>query len=195
MLPDSEQVTTLLQNWRQGHAGARDQLLAVVYDELHALASRYLRSERRDHTLQPTALVNELYLRVFTKAEPITWQNRAHFFAVAAETLRRILVDHARAHQAEKRGGAQIMLSLTAAQGWAEDRAEDFVALDEALDRLARLEPRSAQVVELRFFGGLQENEIAEVLGVSPITVKRDWKVARAWLLSQLLPSGSSRRK
>jgi RNA polymerase sigma factor (TIGR02999 family) len=194
MLPDSEQVTTLLQNWRQGNADARDQLLAVVYNELHALASRYLRSERRDHTLQPTALVNELYVRVFTKDEPITWQNRTHFFAVAAQTLRRILVDHARAHQAEKRGGAQIKLSLTAAQGWAEGRAEDFVALDEALDRLAQLEPRSAQVVELRFFGGLQENEIAEVLGVSPITVKRDWKLARAWLLSQMLPSGLSRR-
>jgi len=195
MLPDSEQITTLLLDWRQGNAGARDQLLAVVYNELHALASRYLRSERRDHTLQPTALVNELYLRVFTKAEPITWQNRAHFFAVAAQTLRRILVDHARAYQAGKRGGARVKLSLTAAQGWAKERAEDFVALDEALDRLAQLEPRSAQVVELRFFGGLQENEIAEVLGVSTITVKRDWKVARAWLLSQLFPSASSKRE
>jgi RNA polymerase sigma factor (TIGR02999 family) len=195
MVPDSEQLTTLLLDWRQGNSAARDQLLAVVYKQLHALASRYLRSERRDHTLQPTALVNELYLRVFTQAEPITWQNRAHFFAVAAQTLRRILVDHARAHQAEKRGGAQIKLSLTAAQGWAGERAEDFVAVDEALARLAQLEPRPAQVVELRFFGGLQENEIAEVLGVSTITVKRDWKVARAWLLSQLFPSASSKRE
>ncbi len=195
MPPDSDQVTTLLLDWRQGNAAARDQLLAVVYNELRRLASHYLRPERRDHTLQPTALVHELYLRLFAKAETITWQNRAHFFAVAAQTLRRILVDHARAHRAEKRGGTQVKLSLTAAQGWAEERVEDLVALDEALDRLAQLEPRAAQVVELRFFGGLQEDEVAEVLEVSPITVKRDWKVARAWLLSQLLSSNQPRRE
>jgi len=189
MLPDCDRVTTLLIDWRQGDTAARDQLVALVYDELRRLALHYLRPERPDHTLQPTALVNELYLRLFAKAEPIIWQNRAHFFAVAAQTLRRILVDHARAHRAEKRGGPQVKLSLTAAQGWAEDRVEDFVALDEALDLLSQLQPRAAQVVELRFYGGLQEDEVAEVLGVSPITVKRDWKVARAWLLSQLLPT------
>jgi RNA polymerase sigma factor (TIGR02999 family) len=192
---DSDTVTTLLLGWRQGKAAARDRLLSVVYNELHQLASHYLRPERRDHTLQPTALVHELYLRLFTKTEPITWQNRAHFFAVAAQTLRRILVDHARAHHAEKRGGAQVKLSLTVAQGLSEERAEDLVALDEALERLAQLQPRLAQVVELRFFGGLREDEIAEVIGVSPITIKRDWKVARAWLLSQLPSPDAAKRK
>jgi len=186
MTQDPESVTTLLLDCRQGNTGARDQLLALLYNELRLLARRYLGRERPDHTLQATALVHELYLRLFAKGEPVSWQNRAHFFAVAAQTLRRILVDHARALRAAKRGGPRLKVSLTEAQGWTGNRAEDLVALDEALDRLAKLQPRAAQVVELRFFGGLQEDEIAEVLGVSPISVKRDWKVARAWLLSQL---------
>lgn len=189
MLPDSVQVTTLLVAYRQGDPAAGNQLVATLYDELHRLAGHYLRQERSHHTLQPTALVHELYLRLFA-SEPIEWQNRAHFFAVAAKTLRRILVDHARAHRTKKRGEGQVKLSLTAANGWAEaPRQEDLLAVDEALARLAEFDPRLAQVVELRFFGGLQENEVAEVLGVAPITVKRDWKTARAWLLSQLLPS------
>jgi RNA polymerase sigma factor (TIGR02999 family) len=192
--PDSHQVTTLLLDWRQGNAGAGDQFIAIVYNELRRLAAHCLDAERRDHTLQPTALVHELYLRLFASGDPITWQNRAHFFAVAAQTLRRILVDHARAHRAQKRGGAQVKLSLTAAQGWLDDRNEDLLALDEALRRLEHLQPRAGQVVELRFFGGLQEDEIAEVLAIAPITVKRDWKFARAWLMSQLLPSDSAEK-
>ena len=138
--------------------------------------------------MQPTALVNELYLWLFGSSEPVAWQNRAHFFAVAAQTLRRILVDHARAHRAEKRGGDHIRVSLTSAKGSAESRDEYLLALDEALQQLSQLQPRAAQVVELRFFAGLTEEEIAEVLGVSAITVKRDWKFARAWLLSALNP-------
>jgi RNA polymerase sigma factor (TIGR02999 family) len=192
--PDPHQVTTLLLDWRQGDAAAGDRFMGVVYNELRRIAARCLHAERPDHTLQPTALVHELYLRLFASGDPITWQNRAHFFAVASQTLRRILVDHARANRAEKRGGGQIKLSLTAAQGWLDDRNEDFLALEESLGRLERLQPRAAQVVELRFFGGLQEDEVAEVLGIAPITVKRDWKFARAWLMSQLLPSDSEKR-
>jgi RNA polymerase sigma factor (TIGR02999 family) len=184
--PDSENVTVLLMAYRQGSVSARDQLVAVLYDELRHLAARYLRAERRDHTLQPTALVHELYVRLFATSSPITWEDRAHFFAVAAHTLRRILVDYARARQSKKRGGANVRLSLTAAEGWAKEREADLVALDEALSELAQLQPRAAQVVELRFFGGLQENEVAEVLNVAPITIKRDWRVAKAWLLSRL---------
>jgi RNA polymerase sigma-70 factor, ECF subfamily len=186
MFPDPESVTALLLAYQQGNASARDKLIAVVYDDLRRLAARYLRVERRDHTLQPTALVHELYVRLFTNSGTITWQNRAHFFAVAAHSLRHILVDYARAHQAKKRGGAQVRLSLTAAEGWVKERAPELVALDEALSQLSQLQPRAAEVVELRFFGGLQEKEVAEVLNVAPITVKRDWRVAKAWLLSRL---------
>ena len=185
-MPDSEHFTTLLLDWRNGNPSAGEELLGVIYKDLRRLAARYLRQERSDHTLQPTALVHELYLRVFTSGEHITWQNRAHFFAVAAQTLRRILVDHARMRQTTKRGGHQVRLSLTEVNGLAEPRADNLIEIDEALQRLTELEPRAAQVVELRFFGGLQVDEVAEVLGVSIITVKRDWKVARAWLTAQL---------
>jgi RNA polymerase sigma-70 factor, ECF subfamily len=188
-VPDSEHITTLLLDWRNGNPSAGEELLGVIYKDLRRLAARYLRQERSDHTLQPTALVHELYLRVFTSGEHITWQNRAHFFAVAAQTLRRILVDHARMRQTTKRGGHQVRLSLTEANGLAEPRADNLIEIDEALQRLTELEPRAAQVVELRFFGGLQVEEVAEVLGVSVITVKRDWKVARAWLTAQLTTS------
>jgi RNA polymerase sigma factor (TIGR02999 family) len=187
-VPDSRALTTLLLDWRAGNPAAADQLASILYNDLRSLARQYLRHERPDHTLQPTALVNELYLRLFGVSAPVTWQNRAHFFAVAAQTLRRILVDHARAQRAEKRGGHQVKVSLTAAQKWAESRNEDLLAVEEALQQLEQLEPRAAQVVELRFFGGLTEEEVAEVLGVSPITVKRDWKFARAWLMNQLRP-------
>jgi RNA polymerase sigma factor (TIGR02999 family) len=180
------QVTILLSEARNGNHDAREKLLAAVYDQLHRLARRALRHEASNHTLQPTALVNELYLRVLAPDESIDWQNRAHFFAIAAQTLRRILVDHARKRNAERRGGGQIRLSLTAVNGLVEPRFDQVVAIDEALHRLAEFAPRASQIVELRFFGGLQEDEIAEALGVSLITVKRDWKVARAWLLAQL---------
>lgn len=191
-MPDSEHITTLLSDWRNGNPSAGEELLGVVYRELRHLAARYLSQERSDHTLQPTALVHELYLRVFTSGEPIAWQNRAHFFAVAAQTLRRILIDHARMRQSAKRGGHQVKLSLTEVNGLAEPRTDNLLEIDEALQRLAELEPRAAQVVELRFFGGLQVEEVAEVLGVSIVTVKRDWKVARAWLTAQLSPSDRS---
>jgi RNA polymerase sigma-70 factor, ECF subfamily len=155
VLPDSVPVTTLMCEWRQGDAAAGERFLGLVYDELRRLATRYLRQERRDHTLQPTALVHELYLRLFA-SEPIPWQNRAHVFAVAAHTLRRILVDHARAEQSAKRGGPQLKVTLTGVQQELSSHQEhDLLVVDEALDRLAQLAPRAAQVVELRFFGGL----------------------------------------
>jgi RNA polymerase sigma factor (TIGR02999 family) len=191
MAPDSQTITTLLIDWRNGNTVSGDHLATMLYDELRLLAGHYLRQERPNHTLQPTALVHELYLRLFGSSEPVAWQNRAHFFAVAAQTLRRILVDHARAHRAEKRGGEHVKVSLTSAEGWAESRDEDLLAVEEALQQLAQLQPRAAQVVELRFFAGLTEEEISDVLGVSAITVKRDWKFARAWLLSTLHPRRS----
>jgi RNA polymerase sigma factor (TIGR02999 family) len=192
MLPDSAQVTTLLHDWRQGNAAAGERFFGLVYDELRRLASRYLRQERRAHTLQPTALVHELYLRLFA-SEPITWQNRAHVFAVAAHTLRRILVDHARIQQAAKRGGPQLKVTLTGVQEeLSSTQDHDLLVVNEALDRLAQLAPRAAQVVELRFFGGLEEKEVAEVLAVAPITIKRDWRFARAWLLTHFQPSISA---
>jgi RNA polymerase sigma-70 factor (ECF subfamily) len=194
VLPDSVPVTTLLHDWRQGNAAAGERFLGLVYDELRRLATRYLRQERRGHTLQPTALVHELYLRLFA-SEPITWQNRAHVFAVAAHTLRRILVDHARAEQSAKRGGPQLKVTLTGVQQELSSQQDhDLLIVNEALDRLAQLAPRAAQVVELRFFGGLEEKEVAEVLDVAPITVKRDWRFARAWLLTRFQPSDASRR-
>lgn len=188
MDPEPAAVTTLLLDWRQGNRAAGEQLLTVIYDGLHRLAAHYLQGERADHTLQPTALVHELYLRLFAAA-PVAAEDRAHLFALAARTLRHILVDHARRHRADKRGGAQFKVTLTAAEGWAEAPDEDLLALDEALERLAQLAPQAAQVVELRFFSGLSEPEVAAVLGVPLITVKRDWQFARAWLLSQLRPS------
>jgi RNA polymerase sigma-70 factor (ECF subfamily) len=187
-VPKADNVSALLSDWRNGDPSAREELLRVVYDELRRLATHFLGKERPGHTLQPTALVHELYLRLFS-AERVTWNNRAHFFAIAAQTLQRILIDHARMNHAERRGGGQLKVSLGHADGIAKPRDEDLLAIDEALQRLTELEPRAAQVVELRFFGGLQEHEVAEVLGVSPITVKRDWKVARAWLTAQLGPA------
>jgi RNA polymerase sigma factor (TIGR02999 family) len=184
VLPDSP-VTTLLTAWRSGDQAAAGQLLALVYPELRRLAAHYLKSERPGHTLQPTALVHELYLRLFA-GEPVTWENRAHFFGMAAQTLRHILVDHARARLADKRGGGMLRLSLTAADGWIQPYDEDILELEELLEQLETLAPRVAKVVELRFFGGLEERQVAEVLSVSSITVKRDWKFARAWLISRL---------
>lgn len=187
-MPDTPRdLTELLTNWRRGDREAGNELIQAAYDHLHRLASYYLQQERSDHTLNATALVNELYLKLFS-AEPIEWQDRTHFFAVVAQQLRRILVDHARAARAEKRGGARVRVSLTAAnQAAVIDR--DILEIDEALTRLEALDPRAAAGVELRFFGGLTEPEIAHTLGISPATLSRDWKVARAWLLTQLMPS------
>jgi RNA polymerase sigma factor (TIGR02999 family) len=179
-------ITGLLDDWRGGDDAARERLFAVVQPELRRMASGFLRGERQDHTLEPNALVNELCLRLLGGAQ-VTFNDRAHFFAIAAQTMRRILIDHARARVADKRGGVQERITLSAVDGWRPVAGmEDILALDEALEALERADPRAARVVELRFFGGLREEDVAEALGVSVITVKRDWKVARAWLIRRL---------
>lgn len=180
-----EDVTRLLAEWRGGNQAALDQLLPVVYDELRRLAAAYLRKERADHTLQSTALVHEAYLRLIGQRE-VQWQNRAHFFGVAAKMIRRILVDHARGKIAAKRGGAAVKLSLDEALAVSGKKDLDLVRLDEALHGLANLDPRQERIVELRFFGGLSIEETAEVVGISPATVKREWSVAKAWLLREV---------
>jgi RNA polymerase sigma factor (TIGR02999 family) len=159
--------------------------MPLVYSELLRAARRYMRGERPDHTLQPTALVHEAYLRLVGQRE-IAWQNRAHFFGVAAQLMRRILVDHARARQAEKRGGDVGMVPLEEAMVFKEEGGPALLALDQALTRLNQFDPRQGRIVELRFFGGLTEEEIAAVLGVSARTIKRDWNVARAWLYNEI---------
>jgi len=186
--PASEQITAWLTDWRAGDAGASEQLFTAVYPQLRRIAARFLRNERDGHTLEPSALVNELFLRMLGSKQ-IDFRDRAHFFAIAAQTMRRILVDHARARVAEKRGGPQQRLSLSAVERWNPVcRNEELLLLDGTLAKLEKSDPRAARVVELRFFGGLQEEEVAEVLQVSVITVKRDWKVAKAWLVSRLQP-------
>lgn len=182
--PDSATFTGWLQEWRKGSREAGDRLFAAAYQELRRLAAWHFQKEQPGHTLQPTALVNELYIKLFS-GEPVEWQNRAHFFAVAAQQLRRLLIDHARARVAEKRGAGDVRLSLDEASGLAAPRQEDLIELDQALRRLEELDPRCARVVELRFFGGLTEREAAEVLGISVATLKRDWDFARAWLITQ----------
>ena len=187
-IPGSQKITVWLTKWRDGDQGAGERLFGAVYPELRRIAARFLRNERLNHTLEPGALVNELCMRLLG-AEPIAYRDRAHFFAIAAKTMRCILIDYARARTAEKRGGEQQRVSLTAVDGWSPVAGnEDLLALDQALSKLEKADPRAARVVELRFFGGLQEEEIAEVLGVSVITVKRDWRVARAWLIGRLQP-------
>ena len=179
-------VTVLLQAWSGGDREALDQLTPIVYDELRRLARHYMRGERSGHTLQTTALVNEAYLRL-VDLKRMSWQNRAHFFAVSAQLMRRILVDYARRHNLKRGAGIQhVALEDTAMLGGG--REPDFVALDLALRELAAMDARKAQVVELRFFGGLNVDETAEVLKVSPITVMRDWSTARAWLYRELRP-------
>lgn len=159
--------------------------MPLVYDELRYLASRYLKHERSDHTLQTTALVHEAYIRLIDQHQ-VTWQNRAHFFGVAAQMMRRILVDHARGQHADKRGGGAQKLSLDEAIGLAQEREVDLIALDEALTTLATLDPQQSLIVEMRFFGGLSVEEVAEALSISRSTVKRDWSMAKAWLLLQI---------
>lgn len=180
-------VTQILQEWSDGDKDAPARLMPLVYDELRRLAARYLSRERSDHTLQPTALVNEAYLRLVDKTH-VNFQSRTHFYGLAAQIMRHILVDHARARAADKRGGAALRLSLEdVVEILPEQRAADLVALDEALNALAKFDKRKSQVVELRFFGGLQEEEIAAYLDVSVRTVLRDWKIARLWLYRELL--------
>ena len=184
MSPNSQSFTKLLNDWRRGDSAAAEQVVTAVYDELRRLAARYLRQERPDHTLEPTALVHELYLRLCV-SESVDWQNRAHFFAVAAQQVRRILINYARDRRAEKRGGGRLKLSLSHVDAIGEHQP-DLLNIDEALEKLATLDSRCAQVVELRFFGGLTEKEAAQVLGISTATLKRDWEFARAWLIRQL---------
>ena len=186
MPEDSEQITGMLVEWRRGDERARDRLFSVIHPQLRQIAAHLLRRERPHHTLEPNALVNELCLRLFGN-HAISFQDRAHFFAIAAQTMRRILIDHARAGLAEKRGGEQQRVTLSGVDGFNPVKGfEDLLALDLLLSKLAEKDARAARVVELRFFGGLQEDEVAEVLGVSAITVKRDWKAARAWLVARL---------
>ena len=185
-MTNSEQITAWLALWRNGDEKARERLFETVHIELRQIAAHLLQRERANHTLQPSALVNELCVRLFGN-QVVSYQDRAHFFAVAAQTMRRILIDYARAVVAEKRGGGRQRVSLAGVDGWTPvSRNEDILALDEALSKLATVDPRAARVVELRFFAGLQEDETAVALGVSEITVKRDWKAARAWLISRL---------
>ena len=185
-MPATEAVTQLLIDWSNGDQAALDRLMPVVYDELRRLASNYLRRERAGHTLQPTALVNEAYLRLVDQRKA-KWQNRAQFFGVAAQLMRRILVDHARVRQAQKRGGSdQQQISLSHADRIAEHPEIDLLALHEALNQLAVIDPQQARVVELKFFGGLTIEETAEVIGISHATVERDWTMARAWLRREL---------
>jgi RNA polymerase sigma-70 factor, ECF subfamily len=194
MVSDTSAITALIQQWQAGSREAADKLIERVYPELKKIAAAYLNSERRDHTLAPTALVHELYLK-FVASCPATVQNRTHFFAAAARSLRHILVDHARLHQAKKRGGNRLKVTLSAANSVVDSHDEDLLGVDEALRELQQLDPRAAQVIELRFFGGLNEEEVAQVLGISRKTVQRDWRTARAWLMSRLATANDSRQR
>jgi RNA polymerase sigma factor (TIGR02999 family) len=186
MEENSKQITQLLVRWSNGDAEILDDLLPLVYLELRRQAAGYLRRERSDHTLQPTALINEAYLRLIDQRE-VKWQNRAHFFAIAAQAMRRILVDYARERKREKRGGTAEDLPLDEALTIVSpERSVDLVALDEALNKLTTFDERQARVVELRYFSGLSIDETAEVLNVSNVTVRRDWNLAKAWLHQEI---------
>jgi len=185
MASSPQGVTQLLLAWNQGDQAALDQLLPVVYDELRRLARSYLRRERPDHTLQATALVHEAYLRLIDQ-HSVTWQNRAHFFGIAAQMMRRILINHAESRHAAKRGGTADKLSLDEAISFGGEREVDLIALDDALKGLEKLDPQKSRLVELRFFGGLTIEETAEILGVSRATVERDWRTAKAWLRHEM---------
>lgn len=183
-----QSITQLLGRWSQGDEEALNQLMPLVYDELHRLAGAYLRRERGEHTLQPTALVNEAYLKL-VRQRNIRWQNRAQFFGVAAQLMRRILVDHARANYAAKRGGDRINVSLKNIGAYREQPEADILALHDVLNRLAEIDPDQSRIVELRFFGGLTIEETAEVMHVSHSTVEREWKIGKAWLKRELTKS------
>ena len=181
----AENITRLLAEARAGHTGAQSELIEAVYPELRRMAANLLQAERPDHTLQPTALVNEAYLRLLGHAG-VDWKDRVHFFAAAAQAMRRILVDHARMRRARKRDGALHRVELTDALAISDDRLDQVIEIDEALTRLEVRDPRQCRVVELRFFGGLIDTEIADVLGIAPRTVSREWTLARAWLYGEL---------
>jgi RNA polymerase sigma factor (TIGR02999 family) len=183
--PPQHVITQLLAEWRDGNQSALDELYPLVYDELHRLARRYMSRERKGHTLQTTALINEAYVRLVDQKN-VHWANRSHFFAISARIMRRILIDHARRHGYAKRGGGAQQVSLEEVAAITPNASRELVRLDEALKSLAEMDPRRSQVVELRYFGGLNNEEIAGVLNISANTVTRDWNMARAWLYQQL---------
>jgi RNA polymerase sigma-70 factor (ECF subfamily) len=186
LVPEPD-VTALLIEVANGNQAAQEKLVPLVYDQLKRLARRYMRRERAGHTLQTTALVHEAYLKLVGQHSP-HWQGRAQFYGTAAQLMRRILIDHARRHLREKRGGTQVILPLEEGLAFTPEHSEDLLKLDEALDRLSKLDPRQSRIVELRFFGGLSVEETSRFLNVSPITVKRDWAVAKVWLYGELRP-------
>src|SRR5438094_374987 len=182
-------VTQLLAEWSHGDNAALVELTPLVYEELRRLAHHFMEGQRPDHTLQTTALVNEAYMRLADQTKP-SWQNRAHFFAVAARAMRQILVNYARSNRAQKRGGGALKVELDEAALVSPEQSKEIVDLHEALERLAALDSRKAQVVELKYFGGLNYDEMAEVLKISPVTVRRDWEFARLWLYTELHNAG-----
>lgn len=184
-MPSPSEITELLVCWGNGDRAALERLLPLVEGELHRLAHAYMRREHPEHTLQTTALINETYLRLVDQRR-VKWQNRAHFFGISAQIMRRVLLNYARSKRRDKRGGGAYMVSLSEAEAVAEGRSVELIALDEALQRLSLVDERKGRVVELRYFGGLSVQETAEVLGVSPVTVARDWDMARAWLAREM---------
>ena len=191
MNPSPNDVTQLLVAWKNGDEGARDELMSVVYQELHRLAHHYMKRESAGNTLQTSALVNEAFLKLANQRD-VDWRNRAHFFGIAAQMMRRILVDYARSRRYAKRGGGMRPISLEEGIIVSQERSAELVALDEGLERLAEMDPRKSQIVELRFFGGLSIEETAEVLEVSAGTVMRDWTLAKAWLRRDMSDRGRS---
>jgi len=187
----SESITQLLERWSSGDTKALDRLMPLVYDELRRLAASYLRRERREHTLQPTALVNEVFLKFFDQRS-MTWRNRAQFFGVAAQLMRRILVDHARAHYSTKRGGDRFCISLKNVAAFGAEPDADLLALHDLLNRLEEIDPAQGRIVELRFFGGLTIKETAEVMNISHATVEREWRTAKAFLKRELTRTRNS---
>ena len=185
MGPSATEVTALLSELAKGNQTAAEKLIPLVYDELKRLARARMRRERPDHTLQTTALVHEAYLKLI-RQQDVRWQGRSHFVGIAAQLMRRVLTDHARAHLRKKRGGTAVVLPMDEALAFSPEHSEELIRLDEALDRLAKLDPRQSRIVELRFFGGMSIEETADYLGISPKTVKRDWSVAKAWLYAEV---------
>jgi RNA polymerase sigma factor (TIGR02999 family) len=185
VVANPREITELLLSWSKGSTAALEDLVPLIYPELRRLARRYMQREDPAHTLQTSALINEAYLRLVDQRS-IEWQDRAHFFAVAAQVMRHILIDHARRHQAAKRGAGAFHVALDEAETVSENRAAEFVALDDALTKLATIDERKSRIVELRFFGGLTVEDVARLLGLSPITIKREWRSARAWLQREI---------
>jgi len=192
--PAPQRVTKLLIDWRNGDQSALDQLMPLVYSELHRMATRYMNQQKRDHTLQTTALIHEAFIRLVGNSGK-KWENRAQFFGVAAKAMRHVLIDHARASHAAKRGGERHAIPLDEAILISDERMADFVALDDALTDLAKLNPRQSEVIELRYFGGLSVEETAQILKTSPETVMRDWRAAKAWLYRELSHAKASEEK